>query len=36
MLCVCVCVSQAEQLSQALENIQLCWEVWKTLKASGK
>eukprot|EP00063_Salmo_salar_P080321 XP_014055156.1 PREDICTED: testis-expressed sequence 11 protein isoform X5 [Salmo salar] len=26
---------QKEQLTQALEHIQICWEVWKTLKASG-
>ncbi|XP_029586094.1 testis-expressed protein 11 isoform X1 [Salmo trutta] len=26
---------QTEQLTQALEHIQICWEVWKTLKASG-
>lgn len=27
--------SQTEELTQALEHIQTCWEVWKTLKASG-
>ncbi|XP_034399155.1 testis-expressed protein 11 [Cyclopterus lumpus] len=27
--------AQTEQLTQALEYIQICWEVWKTLKASG-
>ncbi|TNN25580.1 Testis-expressed sequence 11 protein [Liparis tanakae] len=27
--------AQTEQLTQALEYIQTCWEVWKTLKASG-
>ncbi|XP_067374256.1 testis-expressed protein 11 [Channa argus] len=27
--------SQTEELTQALEQIQICWEVWKTLKASG-
>ncbi|XP_029917569.1 testis-expressed protein 11 isoform X1 [Myripristis murdjan] len=27
--------SQTEELTQALEHIQICWEVWKTLKASG-
>ncbi|XP_070693295.1 testis-expressed protein 11 [Pempheris klunzingeri] len=27
--------AQTEELTQALEHIQLCWEVWKTLKASG-
>ncbi|KAI9514661.1 hypothetical protein NQZ68_031548 [Dissostichus eleginoides] len=26
---------QTEDLTQALEHIQICWEVWKTLKASG-
>ncbi|KAM3613457.1 uncharacterized protein V6R79_026464 [Siganus canaliculatus] len=26
---------QTEQLTQALEHIQICWEVWKTLKSSG-
>ncbi|XP_018515719.1 testis-expressed protein 11 isoform X2 [Lates calcarifer] len=26
---------QTEELTQALEHIQICWEVWKTLKASG-
>ncbi|KAM4621900.1 testis-expressed protein 11 [Polymixia lowei] len=26
---------QNEELTQALEHIQICWEVWKTLKASG-
>uniref|UniRef100_A0A671ULS0 Protein ZIP4 homolog n=1 Tax=Sparus aurata TaxID=8175 RepID=A0A671ULS0_SPAAU len=26
---------QTEVLTQALEHIQTCWEVWKTLKASG-
>ncbi|XP_046874498.1 testis-expressed protein 11 [Hypomesus transpacificus] len=26
---------QSEHLTQALEHIQVCWEVWKTLKASG-
>ncbi|XP_010784460.1 testis-expressed sequence 11 protein [Notothenia coriiceps] len=26
---------QTENLTQALEHIQICWEVWKTLKASG-
>ncbi|XP_042348716.1 testis-expressed protein 11 [Plectropomus leopardus] len=26
---------QSEELAQALELIQICWEVWKTLKASG-
>nr|XP_043895705.1 testis-expressed protein 11 [Solea senegalensis] len=26
---------QTEELTQALEYIQICWEVWKTLKASG-
>ncbi|XP_015207083.2 testis-expressed protein 11 isoform X1 [Lepisosteus oculatus] len=26
---------QAEKLTQALEHIDICWEVWKTLKASG-
>ncbi|XP_026186381.1 testis-expressed protein 11 [Mastacembelus armatus] len=25
----------AQDLTQALEHIQICWEVWKTLKASG-
>uniref|UniRef100_A0A8K9VBQ0 Protein ZIP4 homolog n=1 Tax=Oncorhynchus mykiss TaxID=8022 RepID=A0A8K9VBQ0_ONCMY len=25
----------SDQLTQALEHIQICWEVWKTLKASG-
>ncbi|XP_041800433.1 testis-expressed protein 11 [Chelmon rostratus] len=27
---------QTEELAQALEHIQICWEVGKTLKASGK
>ncbi|XP_037531690.1 testis-expressed protein 11 [Nematolebias whitei] len=27
--------AQAELLTQALEHITTCWEVWKTLKASG-
>ncbi|XP_037636725.1 testis-expressed protein 11 [Sebastes umbrosus] len=27
--------AQMEELNQALEHIQICWEVWKTLKASG-
>ncbi|XP_068445351.1 testis-expressed protein 11 [Clinocottus analis] len=27
--------AQTEHLTQALEYIQICWEVWKTLKASG-
>ncbi|XP_017263704.1 testis-expressed protein 11 [Kryptolebias marmoratus] len=27
--------AQAEELTQALEHILTCWEVWKTLKASG-
>ncbi|CAG5989959.1 unnamed protein product [Menidia menidia] len=27
--------AQTEELTQALEYIQTCWEVWKTLKASG-
>ncbi|XP_029296768.1 testis-expressed protein 11 [Cottoperca gobio] len=27
--------TQTEELTQALEHIQICWEVWKTLKASG-
>ncbi|XP_075337763.1 testis-expressed protein 11 isoform X2 [Odontesthes bonariensis] len=27
--------AQTEELTQALEHIQTCWEVWKTLKASG-
>lgn len=27
--------SQTEELTQVLEQIQMCWEVWKTLKASG-
>nr|XP_020444009.1 testis-expressed protein 11 isoform X2 [Monopterus albus] len=27
--------AQTEKLTQALEYIQICWEVWKTLKASG-
>ncbi|KAM6953170.1 testis-expressed protein 11 [Aplochiton taeniatus] len=27
--------AQPEHLTQALEHIQTCWEVWKTLKASG-
>lgn len=31
----CVFGSQTEVLTQALEHIQTCWEVWKTLKASG-
>uniref|UniRef100_A0A3B4Z2H8 Protein ZIP4 homolog n=1 Tax=Seriola lalandi dorsalis TaxID=1841481 RepID=A0A3B4Z2H8_SERLL len=26
---------QTEELTQALEHIQICWEIWKTLKASG-
>ncbi|XP_053285102.1 testis-expressed protein 11 [Pleuronectes platessa] len=26
---------QSEELTQALEHIQICWEIWKTLKASG-
>ncbi|XP_019935561.1 testis-expressed protein 11 isoform X1 [Paralichthys olivaceus] len=26
---------QSEELTQALERIQICWDVWKTLKASG-
>ncbi|XP_068596548.1 testis-expressed protein 11 [Brachionichthys hirsutus] len=26
---------QTEELTRALEHIQMCWEVWKTLKASG-
>ncbi|KAF7663710.1 hypothetical protein LDENG_00200960 [Lucifuga dentata] len=26
---------QTEELTQTLEYIQICWEVWKTLKASG-
>uniref|UniRef100_A0A8D3B093 Protein ZIP4 homolog n=1 Tax=Scophthalmus maximus TaxID=52904 RepID=A0A8D3B093_SCOMX len=29
------CSDQTEELTQALEHIQICWEVWKTLKASG-
>ncbi|XP_030000907.1 testis-expressed protein 11 [Sphaeramia orbicularis] len=28
-------LTQTEELTQALEHIQICWEVWKTLKASG-
>ncbi|XP_036404932.1 testis-expressed protein 11 [Megalops cyprinoides] len=28
-------LQQTEQLTEALEHIQICWEVWKTLKASG-
>lgn len=27
--------SQTEELTRVLEQIQTCWEVWKTLKASG-
>ncbi|XP_070769573.1 testis-expressed protein 11 [Enoplosus armatus] len=27
--------AQSEELTQALEHIQICWEVWKTLRASG-
>lgn len=27
--------SQTEELTQALEYIQICWDVWKTLKVSG-
>ncbi|KAM7000011.1 testis-expressed protein 11 [Tautogolabrus adspersus] len=27
--------AQTEELTQALEHIQICWEIWKTLKASG-
>ncbi|XP_066571221.1 testis-expressed protein 11 [Amia ocellicauda] len=27
---------QSERLTQALEHIQACWEIWKTLKASGE
>uniref|UniRef100_A0A3Q1BR16 Protein ZIP4 homolog n=1 Tax=Amphiprion ocellaris TaxID=80972 RepID=A0A3Q1BR16_AMPOC len=27
--------TQTEELTQALEHIQICWEIWKTLKASG-
>ncbi|XP_034036835.1 LOW QUALITY PROTEIN: testis-expressed protein 11 [Thalassophryne amazonica] len=27
--------AQTEDLTQALEHIQICWEIWKTLKASG-
>uniref|UniRef100_A0A8C8DN70 Protein ZIP4 homolog n=1 Tax=Oryzias sinensis TaxID=183150 RepID=A0A8C8DN70_9TELE len=27
--------AQTEELTQTLESIQTCWEVWKTLKASG-
>ncbi|XP_071773210.2 testis-expressed protein 11 [Centroberyx gerrardi] len=27
--------AQTEELTQALEHIQICWEVWRTLKASG-
>ncbi|XP_064185289.1 testis-expressed protein 11 isoform X1 [Anguilla rostrata] len=30
-----VSTQQAEQLTEALEHIQICWEVWKALKASG-
>lgn len=30
----CFCF-QTEELTQVLEQIQICWEVWKTLKASG-
>ncbi|XP_060935384.1 testis-expressed protein 11 [Limanda limanda] len=26
---------QSEELTQALEHIQICWEIWKTLKATG-
>uniref|UniRef100_A0A3B4YEZ3 Protein ZIP4 homolog n=1 Tax=Seriola lalandi dorsalis TaxID=1841481 RepID=A0A3B4YEZ3_SERLL len=26
---------QTEELTQALEHIQICWEIWKTLKASS-
>ncbi|CAB1454019.1 unnamed protein product [Pleuronectes platessa] len=26
---------RSEELTQALEHIQICWEIWKTLKASG-
>ncbi|KAJ8015681.1 hypothetical protein DPEC_G00028630 [Dallia pectoralis] len=29
------CSDQTEQLTQALEHIQACWEVWKTLKKTG-
>lgn len=32
---ILVLVSQAEDLTLALEHIQACWEVCKTLKASG-
>ncbi|XP_026214349.1 testis-expressed protein 11 [Anabas testudineus] len=27
--------AQTDELTQALEHIQICWEVWKTLRASG-
>ncbi|KAL0974153.1 hypothetical protein UPYG_G00216340 [Umbra pygmaea] len=27
--------AQVEQLTQALEHIQICWEIWKTVKESG-
>ncbi|XP_028272369.1 testis-expressed protein 11 [Parambassis ranga] len=27
--------AQTEELTQALEHIQICWEIWRTLKASG-
>uniref|UniRef100_UPI0037E95F5D testis-expressed protein 11 n=1 Tax=Semicossyphus pulcher TaxID=241346 RepID=UPI0037E95F5D len=27
--------AQTEELAQALEHIQICWEIWRTLKASG-
>lgn len=26
---------QTEDLTQVLEQIQICWEVWRTLKATG-
>lgn len=35
MMNLCVFGSQTEELTQVLEQIQICREVWKTLKASG-
>lgn len=35
MRCVFLFGPQAEQLTQALEYIQICGEVWRTLKATG-
>lgn len=33
--CLFCILSQTQELTQALEHIQICREVWKSLKASG-